>query len=445
MRRSIAQSLLFIFLSAILLTNPFFVRAADSTAQSATNSTTIDDLQKHIDEKNAELQAIQAQRDALTKTLDEISRSGDSIKKDIQTYNANINSLNLSIKTNSLNIQKLEYEIRSLSGQIGTIGNSIIDRKKAIANLFAELQEKEGEDLFTRILQGKTLSDSIAEMESITTINDALRNNITELKNLRENYATKIDESKKTRITKQIQTNNLVNLQQIAKEQKDQKQQILAQTKSQEQIYAAQLKELDKKQSEISAVIDESEYKLRSTFDPTLLPLKRHGVLDFPIDSPYITQCYGPTKFAARAYRSKSHNGVDFGGPIGTPILAADSGIVDATGNNDRGTSRWSKFQYGKHIVIKHDNNLATLYAHLSKIIVVKGQHVNKGDVIGYLGNTGYAFGPHLHLTVLWAPTIQYKSIPPAAGLVPIGVTIDPVTYLPDLAGIPHASDSDCK
>lgn len=444
MRRVITQTFLFIFLSALLLTNPFSVRAADATIQAPSASASVDDLQQHINEKNAELQKIQAQRDALTKALDEISRSGDSIKKDIQTYNTNINALNLSIKANSLNIQKLEYEIRSLSGQIGTIGNSISDRKKAIANLLAELQQKEGEDLFTRILKGKTLSDSVAEIESITTINDALRNNITDLKNLREDYANKIDESKKTKITKEIQTNNLVNLQQIAKEQKDQKQQILAQTKSQEQFYADQIKELDKKQSEISAVIDESEYKLRSTFDPTLLPLKRHGVLDFPIDSPYITQCYGPTKFAARAYRSKSHNGLDFGGPIGTPILAADSGIVDATGNNDRGTSRWSKFQYGKHIVIKHDNNLATLYAHLSKIIVVKGQRVNKGDVIGYLGNTGYAFGPHLHLTVLWAPTIQYRSIPPAAGLVPIGVTIDPVDYLPDLGGIPHASDSDC-
>ena len=161
--------------------------------------------------------------------------------------------------------------------------------------------------------------------------------------------------------------------------------------------------------------------------------------------SPYITQCYGPTKFAARAYRSKMHNGVDFGGAIGTPILAAESGTILKVGNNDRGTSRWNKFQYGKYIIIKHNNNLATLYAHLSRIIVKEGQVVNRGDVIGYSGNTGYTFGPHLHFTVFWAPSIQFKSVPPAAGVVPIGITVNPIDYIPDISNVSHSSDSSCK
>jgi len=242
-----------------------------------------------------------------------------------------------------------------------------------------------------------------------------------------------------------VQTNDLVNLQQIVKEQKNEKQKVLDQTKNQEQFYAQQIDELDKKQAEISAIIDEAEYKLRSSFDPTLLPLKRNGVLGFPNADPYVTQCYGPTKFAAKAYRSKTHNGVDFGYPIGTPVLAAESGKIIKVGNNDRGTSRWNKYQYGKYIIVQHENNLATLYAHLSRQIVKEGQVVSRGDVIGYSGNTGYAFGPHLHFTVFWAPSIQYKSVPPAAGVVPIGVTINPVDYLPSLSGIPHSSDSSCK
>lgn len=435
MRKILACTMLVVFMSALL-------GASLPTARAAND---LDALQKQIEEKGAELQKIQEQRDSLNKALETISNSGNSIKKDIQTYNASINELNLSIKANATNVQKLELEMRSLSGQIGDIGSSIVVKRQAIASLLAELQQKENEDLFLRILRGTTLSESVAEIQNITTLNDALKNNITELQNLRKDYSTKIDRNKQKKVSKEIQTNNLVNQQQIVNEQKNEKQKILDQTKNQAQFYTQQISELDKKQAEISAIIDDAEYKLRSTFDPTLLPLKRHGVIGFPAEEPYITQCYGATKFAAKAYRSKTHNGVDFGDPVGTPILAAETGKIIKVGNNDRGTSRWNRYQYGKYIIIQHANNLATLYAHLSRQIVKEGQTVNRGDVIGYSGNTGYAFGPHLHLTVFWAPSIQYKSVPPAAGVVPIGVTIDPVDYLPDLADVAHSSDSYCK
>lgn len=439
MRNTLTRILLVVFIST-LFTSPLLRVRADNSASQDVNA-----LQKQIEEKGAELQKIQAQRELLNKTLEAISNSGNSIKKDIQTYNTNINELNLSIKANSTNIQKLELEIHSLSNQIGGIGSSIVTRRQAIANLLAELQQKENEGLFMRILKGRTLSESAAEVENITTLNNALRENITELRNLRNDYTNKIDQNKKKKVTKEIQTNDLVNLQQIVKEQKNEKQKILEQTKTQEQYYAQQIEELDKKQAEISAIIDDAEYKLRSTFDPTLLPLKRPDVLGFPAEDPYITQCYGPTKFAARAYRSKTHNGIDFGDPVGTPVLAAESGKILKVGNNDRGVSRWNKFQYGKYIIIQHQNNLATLYAHLSRQIVKEGQTINRGDVIGYSGNTGYAFGPHLHFTVFWAPSIQYKYVPPAAGVVPIGVTINPVDYLPSLTDIAHSSDSYCR
>jgi murein DD-endopeptidase MepM/ murein hydrolase activator NlpD len=95
--------------------------------------------------------------------------------------------------------------------------------------------------------------------------------------------------------------------------------------------------------------------------------------------------------------------------------------------------------------VIQHGNNLATLYAHLSKFNVKEGDTVTEGQVIAYSGNTGYSSGAHLHLTVFWAPSVQYKPVPPAAGLVPIGVTIDPTSYLPSLTGIPKSKDAGCK
>jgi len=89
----------------------------------------------------------------------------------------------------------------------------------------------------------------------------------------------------------------------------------------------------------------------------------------------------------------KMHEGMDFTASIGTPIYATANGTVIKS-NYDRGG-------YGKHIVIKHGNfGYQTLYAHLNKILVKKGQKVKRGEIIGHVGNTGLSVGPHLHYEV---------------------------------------------
>lgn len=93
--------------------------------------------------------------------------------------------------------------------------------------------------------------------------------------------------------------------------------------------------------------------------------------------------------FGGRSY--EMHGGIDFRGPIGTPIQATAEGIVviAQAGNG-----------YGKHVVIDHGYGYETLYAHLSAIEVEVGDRVQRGDVIGALGNTGRSSGPHLHYEI---------------------------------------------
>lgn len=88
----------------------------------------------------------------------------------------------------------------------------------------------------------------------------------------------------------------------------------------------------------------------------------------------------------------KMHNGMDFAANTGSPIYATGDGIVARADNSASG--------YGNHIVIRHGFGYESLYAHLSKYNCRAGQHVKRGDVIGYVGSTGRSEGPHCHYEV---------------------------------------------
>ena len=87
------------------------------------------------------------------------------------------------------------------------------------------------------------------------------------------------------------------------------------------------------------------------------------------------------------------HYGMDFTAKRGTPIYATGNGIVKRADNRSSG--------YGKHIRIDHGFGYVSLYAHLSKYKVRRGQKVKRGDIIGYVGNSGRSVGPHLHYEIL--------------------------------------------
>ena len=119
----------------------------------------------------------------------------------------------------------------------------------------------------------------------------------------------------------------------------------------------------------------------------------RKSLLRTPVDGARITSGFGMRMHPLLGY-SKMHKGVDFGAPTGTPIYAAGSGtVVEITKNKS----------YGNYVRIRHNGEYQTAYAHMSKFAkgLKKGDRVKQGDVIGYVGATGRATGPHLHYEIL--------------------------------------------
>ena len=126
-------------------------------------------------------------------------------------------------------------------------------------------------------------------------------------------------------------------------------------------------------------------------FDETGRSIRR-TLLRTPVAAARITSGFGMRMHPLLGY-SKMHKGVDFGAPMGVPIFAAGTGTVDEIG---------FKGGYGRYIRIRHNGTLETAYAHMSRFNtnLYRGAHVDQGQVIGYVGMSGRATGPHLHYEV---------------------------------------------
>ena len=91
------------------------------------------------------------------------------------------------------------------------------------------------------------------------------------------------------------------------------------------------------------------------------------------------------------ARRLAKEKGIDLAGPVGTPIHATADGVVSK--------AEWFS-SYGLYVSLEHGGELQPRYGHMSRLNVAAGQHVRKGDIIGFIGTTGRSTGPHLHYEV---------------------------------------------
>ena len=135
----------------------------------------------------------------------------------------------------------------------------------------------------------------------------------------------------------------------------------------------------------------------------------KSSLLKTPVNATRISGHYGYRhKHPVLGY-GRMHKGVDFAAPTGTPIYAAGDGVIEFVGQ---------KSGYGNFVIVKHNKELSTAYAHATKFPngIKKGKRVKQGETIAYVGSTGTATGPHLHFEVLvnnkQVNPMSYKSEP---------------------------------
>lgn len=181
--------------------------------------------------------------------------------------------------------------------------------------------------------------------------------------------------------------------------------------------------EIETEKRVFTALYHADEDGLGSYFDPDGRALER-GQLRFPLEFTRISSEFSQSRFHPILRRNRPHNGVDFAAPSGTPVRAIADGVVTQAG--------WEN-ELGYAVRLDHSATLPydSLYGHLSRISrnAAPGERVREGEIIGYVGQTGCATGPHLHFALLtgdeYVDPLRVSPPPRLEARLPFGSTFD--------------------
>lgn len=286
--------------------------------------------------------------------------------------------------------------------------------------------EEEGSYTYLDILfQCRSLSDVLSAIDMIGEIMDADKRLFEEYKTAREN-------------TEQIKAEYEATLEQLGEKQET----LEAQKAELEEQIAAAVEVINQLQDDIDAAKEEyakaaaAEAAAQASINAIIAQMQAEeeaarqeaaqnneqytgtgstatGTYIWPCpSSTYITSAFGMRDHPLFG-DERPHSGIDIAGSAGSEVLAADSGTV--------AVATYSS-SYGNYVTIYHSNGDYTLYAHMSSLAVSAGQSVTQGDVIGYVGSTGWATGPHLHFEIRVN-----------------GSTVDPLSYFSNYTLAPDA------
>jgi len=397
---------------------------------------TAEELRGKISAKSIEIQKLEQEIKKYQNDLTVLAAKKKTLATSIAELNALRKKLEAEIRITQTKVDTTDLKIRQLGSQISSREDEIDLRTAALAEALRVVNEREARSLAQVALSSESFSGVWDDLEALDQFTGKVRDNVEVIKGLKvdlENKQGKQQVEKKNFLTLKSE---LSDRKKIAEANNAAQAKLLAQTKNQESTYSKILKQKIALKDAFEKELREYESTLKFILDPTSIPPRGTKVFSKPLDAMRLTQHFGDTAFSrSGAYNGKGHNGVDFGVSVGTKVKAMLGGTIIGAGDTDTTCPGAS---YGKWVLIRHNNGLASLYAHLSLIKVSKGATVNTGDIIGYSGNTGYSTGPHLHLTVFAAAAVEVKTRPSTAcggrnytmPVAALNAYLDPMDYL---------------
>jgi murein DD-endopeptidase MepM/ murein hydrolase activator NlpD len=410
-------------------------------APTASATTTAQDLQSQINDRNTKIQDLEKEIAQYQTQLNQATTQAKTLQGNIKSLDTTKAKLAAEIQQAEQQIAATTLEIQQLDIQVSNKKDQITLNKQGISQALQVLQESDSSSIIETFLGQKNLADFFGGIESLKQFQDSIAGKVQDLQTLQTELEGSVADTKQKESQLVTLQGQLSDKQTLVEYDQQQKNKLLTQTKSQESSYQAIIAQKKAQEQQFNNDLNNFQSQLKLVIDPNSIPSAGTTALSWPLSHIVITQYFGNTSFSqthASVYNGHGHDGVDLGTPIGTSVLSAQAGTVAGTGDTDLTCPGAS---YGRWVMVKGVNGLSTLYAHLSIIKSTKGQIVSAGDLLGYSGETGYATGPHLHFTVFATQGVEISSFasrgcPGAIYTMPVAdlqAYLNPLSYLPAL------------
>ncbi len=400
----LSLAILTLFLSAFVVFS--------TTAFAAPTEKELSELQNEINARKNKIESINQQMDQYREQINELSSRTAGLINDIAFIENQIAIAELDVELTQVEIESRQLELRLIEEKIRQETQAIDKQRELIKELLFELHKRGDVEIVEVLFSSKTVGELFDEVARLERLNATLNNTLNDTKLAR----ARLDE---VRSEQEVQLDQMVELERelqlrIAslERSKNAKDILIAETQASESEYRALLGQLRSEQQSITSQIGSLQQELQKKIEernasspnpepPTSSPASMIN----PLPSGILTARYHDPTYPFR--HLFEHSGMDLAAPTGTPILASGDGIV-----------AWTRVgkSYGNYTMIIHQNGFATLYAHQSAFNVVPDQYVEKGQVIGFVGSTGFSTGPHLHF--------ELRSN---------GIPVNPADYIPGM------------
>lgn len=384
-------SLIVLMIFSLINFNPLFVLAEEAPS----TSTAIQEINDEIAVRKAKIEQINTKIDEYQKKIDQAEAQQASLANEIDLLDNRVAKSQLEIESTDEEIKTLDAEMRTTDVSVAETEEALGRQRATLQSVLREIRLSDKTSVVDWIFSSQSFSQLFNGVEKMETVHADLE------KNLQETKETKIS----LQLLKQEQERKLISLEDLQKklekeitlleEQKNAKASLIAQTAQSESEFQSLLQELQAEDQYVNRQIASLQYGIEQKLKESD-SVGDSSVLSWPVspDKGISATFHDPTYPFRHLFE---HPGLDIPVPVGTAVKSSAPGYV-----------AWVRLGnlYGNYVLIIHADGVATLYAHLSKILVSADQFVMRDETIGLSGGrpgmpgAGLSTGPHLHFEV---------------------------------------------
>lgn len=340
---------------------------------------------QNVDSLRQQQQQIEQKRRTINQERNRLENLEESAEERLKGLETNIKATTSEIRANEAKLKAANENLKKLQVELANAEEEYQDQQFATVARLRYLQRQQESQGWAVLLQSRNLNEFLDRRYQLRLVYSADRQFLETL-----SAETKALDDRRRNVERQ--KNEIALLMEELQAQKaeyeqqaETQEELIGRLRSDRKALEAAEDQLARDSANIAGLIRQR----LNALSRSRIVVRGTGIFSIPSDG-RLTSSFGYRVHPILGYR-RFHAGIDFGASYGSPIRAADRGVVIFSG--------WYG-GYGRTVIIDHGNNITTMYAHTSQVYVQEGQTVERGQAIAAVGSTGLSTGPHLHFEV---------------------------------------------